>query len=183
MMKKLMMWIGLLGGMLVSTGTGSVINSSNPVWYVTQPIKAKAFSDALFPEAGVDLAAKNDNGQLLWSRHKEWADGSQIGLPSPDSAATYLYRVISSKNARNVTVGLSSDDGIEVWLNGKEDSLEHHGWHDTGSRQGRAQSSGRREQVARQDFQCLRRLWVSIQVHRRGGHAKGHEHRRAADGD
>ena len=81
-------------------GSGSVINSSNPTWYVTQPIKAKAFGDALFPEAGVDLAARNDSGQPIWSRHTEWADGSQIGLPSPDSAATYLYRVISSRNAR-----------------------------------------------------------------------------------
>jgi hypothetical protein len=101
-------------------GSGCVINSSNPTWYMTQPIKAKAFGDALFPEAGVDLAAKNDNGQPLWSRHKEWADGSQIGLGSVDSSATYLYRVIFSKNARSVSVGLSSDDGIEVWLNGNK---------------------------------------------------------------
>ncbi len=101
-------------------GTGRVINSSSPTWYVTQPIKTKAFGDALFPEAGVDLAARNNDGQPIWSRHKEWADGSPIGLQSPDSAATYLYRVISSKSARNVTVGLSSDDGIEVWLNGKK---------------------------------------------------------------
>ena len=38
-------------------GTGRVTNSSSPTWYVTQPIKTKAFGDALFPEAGVDLAA------------------------------------------------------------------------------------------------------------------------------
>ena len=109
-----------LAGASGTPGSGCVINGSSPTWYVTQPIKTKAFGDALFPETGVDLAAKNGAGELIWSRHNEWADGSQIGLPSVDSSATFLYRVIRTKTPRNVTVGLSSDDGIEVWLNGKK---------------------------------------------------------------
>ncbi|MEI7899746.1 MAG: SUMF1/EgtB/PvdO family nonheme iron enzyme [bacterium] len=109
---------GLLSVLIVSTSAGSVLNRTAPLWYATEPMKVKGFGDALFPEQGVDLNAKNDKGQPLWTKHWDWADGGGVGIPSVDSSSTYLYRVISSRAATNAAVSLTYDDGIEVWLNG-----------------------------------------------------------------
>jgi len=89
-------------------------------WSATQALKAKGFADTLFPEQGVDLAAKDDKGQPLWQQHTEWTDGVAHNLPAPDSASTYLFRTITVKVDTTVTVGFGSDDGIEVWLNNKK---------------------------------------------------------------
>jgi formylglycine-generating enzyme required for sulfatase activity len=89
-------------------------------WHTTGPLKAKAFSDALFPERAVDLGAKNDKGQPLWRPQPDWMDGVVNGLSTPDSSSTYLFRLIKANAATNITAGFGSDDGIEVWLNGKK---------------------------------------------------------------
>jgi len=89
-------------------------------WYTTGPLKAKGFGDALFPEKGVDLNAKAKKGQTLWKKGGEWPDGQVHMLTAPDSASTYLYRTITVPNAMKVKGSFGSDDGIEVWLNGKK---------------------------------------------------------------
>ena len=89
-------------------------------WSATQALKAKDFGDALFPEQGVDLAAKDEKGQSLWQQHTEWTDGVAHNLPAPDSTSTYLFRTITVKADTTATVGFGSDDGIEVWLNNKK---------------------------------------------------------------
>ncbi|MEI7902500.1 MAG: hypothetical protein WCK89_19800, partial [bacterium] len=89
-------------------------------WSATAPLKAKGFADVLFPEQGVSLDAKDDKAQPLWQQHAEWADGVVHSLPASESSSTYLFRTISVKAASAVTVGFGSDDGIEVWLNGKK---------------------------------------------------------------
>ena len=120
-MKRLLTkMIGILSLMLGPASPGSVINRVSPVWYATEPLKVKGFSDSLFPEQGVKLDAKNGMGLPVWTKHRDWADGTMVGLPSVDSSSTYLYRVISSKTATNVTAWFCSDDGIEVWLNDKK---------------------------------------------------------------
>ncbi len=87
-------------------------------WYATGPIKACSFTDALFPEQGVDLNAKTPEGKLAWLVHKDWADAKVIDLPADGTCATYLYRAITVDRPVAISVGLGSDDGIEVWLNG-----------------------------------------------------------------
>ncbi len=114
MMRMLVLLVGLLSAISAWGGV-----SFGP-WYATVPLKAKGFDDALFPEQAVELAAKDDAGQPIWSEHPEWADGSVHSLSAPSSSATYLYRVITATTATNITAGFGSDDGIEVWLNGKK---------------------------------------------------------------
>jgi formylglycine-generating enzyme required for sulfatase activity len=89
-------------------------------WSATAALKAKGFDDSLFPEQGVDLAAKDDKGQAIWKLQPEWADGTPHHLSAPASAATYLFRTISVKADMTITAGFGSDDGIEVWLNSKK---------------------------------------------------------------
>jgi lysophospholipase L1-like esterase len=109
--------ISMIGLLSVTTGSGGIYNRESPVWYATAPMKVKGFSDALFPEQGVKLDAKNDQGQPQWTMHREWPDGAGLGVPSVDSSSIYLYRVIPSRFATKAAVHMTYDDGIEVWLN------------------------------------------------------------------
>ena len=89
-------------------------------WYTTGWLKSKGFGDALFPEKGVDLAAKRKNGKPKWTMQAGLADGKVHMIPGKDGGSTYLYREIHSKNAAAVPVGFGSDDGLAVFLNGKQ---------------------------------------------------------------
>lgn len=89
------------------------------VWYATAPISAKSFSQQLFPESGIDLAAKSNNGKPLWTKHPEWTDGRPYSTNMPDYSVVYMFRTITSPAGQTVDIGLGSDDGIEVWLNGE----------------------------------------------------------------
>jgi formylglycine-generating enzyme required for sulfatase activity len=89
-------------------------------WSATDPLKASGFSDALFPEKAVDLAAKDDKGRPVWLQHPEWTDGAVQTLSTPDSSSTYLFRTLTVKNSSTIAAGFGSDDGIEVWLNGRK---------------------------------------------------------------
>jgi formylglycine-generating enzyme required for sulfatase activity len=91
------------------------------VWHTTGPLKAQAFSDALFPEKGVDLSTKGPAGEPLWTPRPQWRDGQPQDLPAGDGrVSTYLFRTITTDKAAQASAGLGSDDGLEVWLNGKK---------------------------------------------------------------
>ncbi len=89
-------------------------------WYTTGTMQAKGFDDPLFPEEKVDLKAKDKNGKALWTKNIRWQDGKVQYSKGGANAVMYLYRVINSDKAITVTASLGSDDGIEVWLNGKK---------------------------------------------------------------
>jgi len=84
MKKPIITMIGLCLVALVSTGAGSIVNRASPVWYATEALKSKGFGDALFPEQGVDLKAMNDKQQPVWTKHRDWPDGTFNGLPATD---------------------------------------------------------------------------------------------------
>jgi formylglycine-generating enzyme required for sulfatase activity len=91
-------------------------------WYTTGPLKAKEFSDPLFPEQNVDLNQtrnEQDNKTKVWQK-QQWPDGKVHALQAPSSSSTYLYRVITSNNETVIPLGFGSDDGLEVWLNQKK---------------------------------------------------------------
>jgi len=111
--------------MLASRGNIVVQPEAGPVklgdWYATGPLKAKAFDEVLFPEKGVDLAAKDPGGKPLWQQHSGWADGQVWNLPSDGSPGpTYLFRTITVERPTALHAGFGSDDGLMVWLNGKK---------------------------------------------------------------
>jgi len=90
-------------------------------WFTTGPLKAKGFSDALFPEQGVDLDAKGPDHQPLWQPRPELRDGQVVNLPtSGGSESTYLFRTITVDRNTILPAGFGSDDGMAVWLNGKQ---------------------------------------------------------------
>lgn len=86
-------------------------------WYTSGPLASSRFSEALFPEQGVDLQAKKPDGQPRWQPRLEWVDGVVHMLPGSTRASTYLFRTITVPEAVSVTASLGSDDGCELWLN------------------------------------------------------------------
>jgi mono/diheme cytochrome c family protein len=92
-------------------------------WHSIGPFPAgnpdEAFDKAFGPENGVDLAATFLDGKLRWTAQTNWTDGEVIALDQPANAATYLTRTITSAAAQVVEASLGSDDGVQVWLNGR----------------------------------------------------------------
>ncbi len=90
-------------------------------WFTTGQLKAARFADALFPEEKIDLDSKDPDGKPRWQQHAAWADGRVHGLPTDGGRGpTYLFRTITSKQAASIPSGFGSDDGLVVWLNGKQ---------------------------------------------------------------
>jgi len=90
-------------------------------WFTTGQLKASQFADALFPEDGIDLDAKGSDGKLRWQQQSSWVDGRVHGLPTDGGRGpTYLFRTITSQQPASVPAGFGSDDGLVVWLNGKQ---------------------------------------------------------------
>jgi hypothetical protein len=95
-------------------------------WYVLGPFKYGTISQA-FARAGinekspkVDLAKTYESESLRWTRKPDWKDGEVRTLEGGDYYGYYLHRTISVKNGRPMMLSLGSDDGIQVWLNGKK---------------------------------------------------------------
>ncbi len=88
-------------------------------WSTTGPLRASAFSEALFPERAVNLEEEAKSGRKVW-KTKELADGVVTPLKAGDSTSTYFYRTIQSDAACPITFSLGSDDGMEFWCNGQK---------------------------------------------------------------
>ncbi len=89
-------------------------------WSTTGPLQAGAFTDVLFPEQGVDLHARSPDGRPLWRPHPEWTDGQVHMLDGSHRVSTYLFRTVKVPAAAAVEASLGSDDGCELWLNGRK---------------------------------------------------------------
>ena len=88
-------------------------------WYATGPIEARNARQTHVRPEELDLEAKDGDGKPLWRRQPEWQNGKPHMLPGGERVATYLFRTITVPEARQFHVGLGSDDGLQVWLNGK----------------------------------------------------------------
>ena len=93
-------------------------------WSSIGPFTARDANDAFDREfvkiAPIDLAAAHgEKGDLHWVNHPEWNDGQRINLKG-DVAATYVTRVLQAPNPGWVRIAVGSDDGIRVWINGRE---------------------------------------------------------------
>ena len=93
------------------------------VWHAIGPFKAagsSAFSEVFPPENEVSVDRTYAGGMLRWHAEPGWSDGTVIDLGDSEHCAKYLYRIITVPNDTLIPVSLGSDDGIKVWLNGKE---------------------------------------------------------------
>ncbi len=86
-------------------------------WFEIGPYRGgDAFKTAYQPEKEVNLS-KGD-GKLKWKRI-DAADGVVHGLRLPGNSAKYFYRTITASAPTSVMSYYGSDDGLAVWLNGK----------------------------------------------------------------
>ncbi|MEL0095282.1 MAG: PSD1 and planctomycete cytochrome C domain-containing protein [Planctomycetaceae bacterium] len=93
-------------------------------WFHLGPFKAtnhnEAFGTVYPPEDKIDLEATYEGG-LQWEEHADWEDGTAHNdLLSGENSANFLYRVIESSSPQPVHLSLGSDDGIQVWVNGRK---------------------------------------------------------------
>lgn len=93
-------------------------------WYQVGPFKAAnhnaAFGTVYPPEDDIDLGTTYEGG-LQWVEHADWEDGTAHNdLLSGENSANFLYRVIESPAPQPVHLSLGSDDGIQVWVNGRK---------------------------------------------------------------
>ena len=88
------------------------------------PFKAETFEAAFKkqfePETEIDLSKTYQTNELKWEAQPGWEDGKLHNDLKGDNSATYLYRIIQADNAQALGLSLGSDDGIKVWVNGKE---------------------------------------------------------------
>jgi len=90
-------------------------------WHTTGQLKCERFDEALFPEQGVDLAAKGQDGKPLWTEKPDLDDGCVHNLESHGGRGpTYLFRTITVKQPTTIRAGFGSDDGLAVWLDGEK---------------------------------------------------------------
>lgn len=103
----------------------SLSTSTKPIlmkWHVIGPIPGgdpkKAFDTEFGPEKGIDPKAVISGKK--WQDRTDLEDGKVHNLGNAANSVWYLYRLIKSPSATQLPLSLGSDDGIKVWLNGKE---------------------------------------------------------------
>ncbi|NIP86112.1 MAG: hypothetical protein GTO03_11320 [Planctomycetales bacterium] len=93
-------------------------------WYHVGPFSASdqnaAFHTAYPPEKGVDLDETFAEGQRKWEARPAWKDGQVHVVFEGQYVANYLYRRVVVPAATRLPISLGSDDGIKVFLNGKQ---------------------------------------------------------------
>lgn len=92
-------------------------------WHHIGPFAAASYDlgfDVFPPELDTDLEKTYQDGKLAWKEQPEWKDGeAHNDKLEGDNSAHYLFRWIESSAPRVVSLSLGSDDGIELWVNGR----------------------------------------------------------------
>ena len=93
-------------------------------WHHVGPFKGtdnnNAFNRAFPPEQKVNLKATYENGSLKWVARPEWIDAQVHNVFEAENAANYLHRTVTVPGPVKLPLSLGSDDGIKVFLNGKQ---------------------------------------------------------------
>ena len=90
-------------------------------WHAASPPRTKDPDQPPF-SSPVEVAAKGNDGQRLWTRLAGWEDGVVRPLPlrgpSQGPAAVCLCRTLTASRPLTLMVGLGGGDHIDLWLNG-----------------------------------------------------------------
>ena len=93
-------------------------------WYLIGPFDNKGLTTVYPPEKEIDLAASyQGKGELAHWRKMSFPDGQVNDLrkfKQAEKCICYLYRRIDAARPGRMPISLGSDDGIMVWLNGKQ---------------------------------------------------------------
>jgi len=80
-----------------------------------------AFDHVFPPELDTDLSKTFEDGKLKWTEQPIWKDGEAHNDKLTDSnCANYLLRIVESETPQVISLNLGSDDGIKLWVNGRE---------------------------------------------------------------
>ncbi|MDG1359167.1 MAG: PSD1 and planctomycete cytochrome C domain-containing protein [Phycisphaerales bacterium] len=118
----------VIGRTRLQVGTADEsIRTSLPIastdWYIVGPYPtttgAEAYDTAYGPEAAGPLAFGTKYRDLAWRHAPGVVDGRNVTL-AQGIGAEYVGREIYSPTARNLSVSLGSDDGIQVFRNGEK---------------------------------------------------------------
>ena len=125
-------WQGAYGAKM-GPGAGGLAITGNPVegvlsigeFFHAGPFVNLAFDQKAGPEGlpGFDAKQKfkHANKEISWTRKPEWKNGQLYGTVfSGDNTVNYLHKVITVDSPRDLPISLGSDDGIKVFLNGKQ---------------------------------------------------------------
>jgi hypothetical protein len=92
------------------------------VWHTIGPFPAAsydaAFKQAFAPQKKAEL--DKPVGELKWSAKPEWKDETVHNTLTGNNSANYLYRTIEVASKVVIDVSFGCDDGIVVFLNGKQ---------------------------------------------------------------
>ena len=79
-----------------------------------------AYTSATFDEA-FDKSSPGEPGQPVptWKPFKYQPGKAVTGIIGKDNSAVYIRSTVTVPAARSMTIGVSSDDGVKVWVNGK----------------------------------------------------------------
>jgi hypothetical protein len=108
---------------LSTTTDGDLVGGGLPIkhgaWHVLGSFPTAdgnvAFTTEFGPEKGVDLT--KPVGELKWTEKKEYTVGGNNSYPA-GIGASYVAHTITAASARRVTFNVSSDDAIQIWVNG-----------------------------------------------------------------
>ncbi len=89
-------------------------------WKHAGPFHAAAgspFTEIFPPE--ISPVLDSAYGGIRWTGHPEWIDGKVTSLGSDTMCAHFLHRIITAGRDTSIVFSLGSDDGIQVWVNGR----------------------------------------------------------------
>jgi len=104
-------------------GTGSPEGLTLGPWSQAGPFvetdPAVPFAKEYGPEKAIKADGTFQDGRITWQSRTNWKEGVVQGLDTA-IGATYLHRTLTAQTTRTQPLFFGSDDGIRVWLNGKE---------------------------------------------------------------
>jgi WD40 repeat protein len=125
-------WVGEFGAKTVPAEGGLAISGS-PLdgfltigeFYHAGPFVNIGFDQKAGPEGLLTFDPKQKfkhaNKEIPWVRKPEWKNGQLYATVfSAANSANYLHKVITVDSPRDLPISLGSDDGIKVFLNGKQ---------------------------------------------------------------
>lgn len=80
--------------------------------------KSDAFGSETF-DAAFDAASPPEKGEGAWTPVK-WGPGERISIVGKPNASAYLRSTWNSGKNQTLTLSISSDDGVKVWINGAQ---------------------------------------------------------------
>ena len=89
-------------------------------WHATRLLPTAPEQLSAAPAIAVDLAAKQADGQAIWSACNDWPDGQATPrLAGPPSHVMYFTRTVRAPQATRIMCGMGGGERFDAWINGR----------------------------------------------------------------